>query len=86
MAFLIGIAAVLQIFIGIMVYVGAKSAIHEILGAISFGMGILSLALAVIIAQLDDIKIASEKTASITHDARETQSKIAAAFDRVARG
>lgn len=38
---------------GIAVSVAAKSAIHEILGAISFGLGAVCLGLAAIIERLD---------------------------------
>lgn len=85
MAFFIGIVAVLQIAAGVLTFIAAKSAIHEILGAISFGMGVLSFALMVIIMKLDDIKKASEESASIAFSSREAQSKIAAAFDRIAK-
>lgn len=54
MAALIMILGLLQIAGGIFVAVTAKSAVREILSAIAFGFGVLSLALAVIIAKIDD--------------------------------
>lgn len=48
------VISILQIFAGIAVAFTAKSAIHEILGAIAFGMGMICFALAVIIAKMDD--------------------------------
>lgn len=54
MAAFIILVAVLQIVAGVVVAITAKSAIHEILGAIAFGMGVISFALAIIIAKLDD--------------------------------
>lgn len=85
MAFFIGIIATLQIAAGVLTFIGAKSAIHEILAAISFGMGMLSLALIAIIVKLDDIKKASEESAAIAFASRDAQFKIAAAFDRIAK-
>jgi len=85
MAFFIGIVAMLQMLVGMAAYGGAKSAIHEILGALSFGMGILSFALAVVIVKLNDIKKANEETAAATLRLRDLQLKVAEAFDRIAR-
>jgi len=85
MAFFIGIVAVLQIAAGVLTFIAAKSAIHEILGSVSFGMGVLAFALTVIIVKLDDIKKASEENATIAFGAREAQMKIAAAFERIAK-
>ena len=64
MAFFIGIIALLQILGGVLTFLVAKSAIHEILGSLSFGMGILSLSFAVVIVKLDQIRKASELTAA----------------------
>ncbi len=85
MAFFIGIVAILQMLVGVAAYAGAKSAIHEILGALSFGMGILSFALAVVIVKLNEIKKATEETAASALRLGEIQSKVADAFDRIAR-
>lgn len=51
----------LQMAGGILVAFAAKSAIHEILGAISFGMGTLALGISKMIDLLDDVKRATEK-------------------------
>ncbi len=68
MVALIGILGILEMLGGVAVTLGAKSAIHEILGAISFGMGVLALGLAAIIRQLADvapIRDASDRQATI---------------------
>jgi uncharacterized membrane protein (UPF0136 family) len=45
----VGILGALQILGGILVYFAAKSAVHEILGAIMFGMGVLAFGMGVLI-------------------------------------
>ena len=52
MGTIIAILGVLQMIGGVLVALSAKSAIHEILGAVSFGMGPIALALAVVIGHL----------------------------------
>jgi hypothetical protein len=59
MAFVI--VGLLQILAGIGAFICAKSAIHEILGSISFGMGILSIALGIAIGHLAAIRDALVK-------------------------
>lgn len=49
--FLLGI---LQVVGGVLVAFAAKSAMHEIVGAVSFGLGVVSAALGIIIAKIDD--------------------------------
>ncbi len=49
MVLFVGLMAALQILGGIAIYAVAQSAIHEILAAIMFGMGILAFALGAII-------------------------------------
>lgn len=49
MVFFVGIIGALQILGGILAYAIATSAMHEILGAVMFGMGILAFALGVLI-------------------------------------
>ena len=39
----------------VLVAITAKSAVHEILRAVAFGLGVVSMALAVIIGKLDDV-------------------------------
>lgn len=55
-AFLIIVLGLLQVAGGVLVYMASKSAIHEILGSISFGMGILSIALGIVIVRLTEIR------------------------------
>lgn len=52
---LIAALGVLQMLGGLLAALSAKSAIHEILGAVSFGMGTIALALAVVIGHLRTI-------------------------------
>lgn len=47
------LAGLLQIGGGVLVYSVAKSAIHEILGSVSVGMGIMAIGLAGVIAVLE---------------------------------
>jgi hypothetical protein len=56
MAFLIGVLGILQMLGGILVTVASKSAIHEILGAVSFGLGTLALGLGAVLRQLADVE------------------------------
>jgi hypothetical protein len=83
MAFFIGTIALLQILGGVLTFLVAKSAIHEILGSLSFGMGMLSLALAAALVKLDQIRKASEEAAASAAQSRTLQSKVAEAFDRI---
>lgn len=53
MAIVVGLLGVLQMIGGIAVTMMAKSAVHEILGAVSFGMGVLALGIGVMIAKAD---------------------------------
>lgn len=55
-----------------------KSAIHEILGSLTFGLGILSCSLAAVISHLVEM----QKT---TKDSIKLQERVTAAFDRVGR-
>lgn len=56
MAKLLYALGLLQIVGGILVAVAAKSAIHEILGSIAFGMGVLAIGLAAVIERLNAMK------------------------------
>lgn len=64
MGFVIAVLGVLQIIGGVLVYLAARSAIHEILGAISFGMGVASFALGIAVTHLASIRDALEKRQS----------------------
>ncbi|AYM56722.1 hypothetical protein [Agrobacterium fabrum] len=64
MAKLLYALGLLEIIGGVLVAMAAKSAIHEILGAIAFGMGVLAIGLAAIISRMADLgalKTATEK-------------------------
>lgn len=52
----VGVLGVLQILGGILVYAVARSAIHEILGAVMFGMGVMSVGIALVVVELVDIR------------------------------
>ncbi|WP_026616381.1 hypothetical protein [Ensifer aridi] len=54
MAATIFLLGLLQVVGGALVAFAAKSAIHEILGAVAFGLGVISAALGIIIAKIDD--------------------------------
>ncbi|WP_188355914.1 hypothetical protein [Rhizobium rhizogenes] len=56
MAKLLYALGLLQIIGGILVAMAAKSAIHEILGAIAFGMGVMAIGLAAVIDRLNAMK------------------------------
>lgn len=65
MAVVLYAIGLLQIVAGIAVALAAKSAIHEILGSIAFGMGVLSVGLAAIVSRLAAVQSASEKQAAL---------------------
>lgn len=75
---LIAIIGAVQILAGIVFFLSAKSAIHEILGSLTFGLGILSFSLAAAISHLSEIQKASK-------DSVRLQERVTAAFDRVGR-
>lgn len=54
MAVIILLLGLLQMFGGVIVAFIAKTAMHEILGATAFGLGVISMALSIIIAKIDD--------------------------------
>ena len=56
MEFIVLVVGLLQILGGILVTITAKSAIHEILGMLSFGLGVLSVALVTVINRLTEIR------------------------------
>lgn len=74
-AFIIIIVGILQVLGGVAVFAGSKSAIHEILGSISFGMGVLSIALAVVIMRLSDIREAAQAQRKIFDDRLRSKSE-----------
>jgi len=57
------VIGILQVLGGIGAYLIAKSAIHEILGSLSFGMGIMSIALGMAVGELAAIRRLTEAAA-----------------------
>ncbi|MEP9395742.1 hypothetical protein [Mesorhizobium sp. KR2-14] len=51
----IGILGGLQIVVGVLLYLVAKSAMHEILAATTFGMGVLAIGLGVLIENTNNL-------------------------------
>jgi len=78
MHIVIAIIGVLQILGGVVFFLSAKSAIHEILGSLTFGLGILSFALATAISYLEEIQRATKQSAAL-------QGRVTDAFDRIGR-
>ncbi|WP_353646296.1 hypothetical protein [Mesorhizobium sp. WSM2239] len=56
MHWLVGVFGILQVIGGIAVYIEAKSDVHQILGAVSFGMGVMCVGIALMVAELIDIR------------------------------
>lgn len=56
MAKLLYALGLLQIVGGVLIAMAAKSAIHEILGAVAFGMGVLAIGLAAVIDRLSALR------------------------------
>ncbi|MGV2069092.1 hypothetical protein [Agrobacterium sp. 22-226-1] len=56
MAKLLYALGLLQVVGGVLVAMAAKSAIHEILGAVAFGMGVLAIGLAAVIDRLSALE------------------------------
>lgn len=52
----LNLIGIVQILGGILVFAQSASAIHEILGAISFGLGVLSLGLAAMVSRLSEMR------------------------------
>jgi Na+/phosphate symporter len=61
----------LQIVGGVLVAMAAKSAIHEILGAIAFGMGVLAIGLAAVISRIAEVGMASETQVELMRDIKD---------------
>ena len=53
MAFIIGALGLLQMAAGVLILMAAKSALHETTSATAFGLGTVTLALAMILTRLD---------------------------------
>ena len=63
MGIVIVVFGALQILAGLAAYGAAISAIHQILGALFFGMGILSVALGSALQELQAIRLATQRHA-----------------------
>lgn len=55
----------LQIIGGVLIAMAAKSAIHEILGAIAFGMGVLAIGMGALISRIGEVGLTSEKQVAL---------------------
>ncbi|WP_333898665.1 hypothetical protein [Agrobacterium pusense] len=73
MAKLLYALGLLQIIGGVLIAMAAKSAIHEILGAIAFGMGVLALGIGAVISRIAEVGLASEKQVGILSDIKDGQ-------------
>lgn len=71
MAKLLYALGLLQIIGGVLIAMAAKSAIHEILGAIAFGMGVLALGIGAVISRIAEVGLASEKQVGILSDIKD---------------
>ncbi|MFK3848111.1 hypothetical protein ACI2J5_01255 [Agrobacterium pusense] len=71
MAKLLYALGLLQIVGGVLVAMVAKSAIHEILGAIAFGMGVLALGIGAVISSIADVGLTSEKQVGLLTDIKD---------------
>ncbi|UZX42339.1 hypothetical protein A6U84_03245 [Agrobacterium sp. 13-2099-1-2] len=71
MAKLLYALGLLQIIGGVLVAMAAKSAIHEILGAIAFGMGVLALGIGALISRMVEVGLASEKQVGLLSDIKD---------------
>lgn len=60
--FLLGI---LQVAGGALIAAAASSVMHEILGAVVFGMGVLAIGVGVLISKVHDVKISTQKQLEI---------------------
>lgn len=71
MAKLLYALGLLQIVGGVLIAMAAKSAIHEILGAIAFGMGVLALGIGALISRIVEVGLASEKQVGLLSDIKD---------------
>lgn len=56
MTLILTVLGLLQMAGGVMFYIVAKSAVHEILAAVSFGLGTIAIGIGFMIGLLEDIK------------------------------
>jgi hypothetical protein len=76
MGIVVVVLGVLQILAGLAAYGAAISAIHQILGALFLGMGILSVALGFALQELTAIRLATERHADAMEVLRKRQVSI----------
>lgn len=56
MRFIIIILGIVQMLGGVIAFISSKSAIHEILGAVSFGLGTICVALVLVIMEIEKLQ------------------------------
>lgn len=61
MGFVISVVGALQILAGLLIYAGAATSIHEILGTLFLGLGVLSFALGIAVNHLAGIREALKR-------------------------
>ncbi|SCY91412.1 hypothetical protein [Rhizobium sp. NFACC06-2] len=71
MAKLLYSLGLLQIVGGVLIAMAAKSAIHEILGAVAFGMGVLALGIGAVISRIVEVGLTSEKQVGLLSDIKD---------------
>lgn len=71
MAKLLYALGLLQIVGGVLIAMAAKSAIHEILGAVAFGMGVLALGIGAVISRIAEVGVTSEKQVGLLSDIKD---------------
>jgi len=62
------ILGALQILGGVLAFASAASAIHQILGAVMFGMGVVSLGVGVLVDRIDKVGANTGKQLKIFED------------------
>lgn len=85
MPFFIVVIGLIQIIAGVGVFMQSKSAVHEILGAITFGFGVLSIALGLILVRLDQLFKNAEAQIVEQRALNSSLERVAEAFDRIGR-
>jgi hypothetical protein len=55
MRLIIIILGILQMLGGVLAFIGSQSAIHQILGAVSFGLGTICIALVMVIMEIEKL-------------------------------
>ena len=69
MRVMLGVLGVLQICVGILIYLFAKFEIHEVVGSISFGMGVMAIGVSGVVALLEkQLAISAVQASPKRHD------------------